>query len=125
MNSNAYMAEYMNRRYHQRRAVAIASLGGHCVVCGTIENLEIDHADRATKRLDLGKRWSTSESTYMAELAKCQLLCRQHHKEKSAAELSVPHGGGLSGKRNCKCGPCRARKSEYNRNYRLAKAATA
>lgn len=122
MNSNAYMAEYMNRRYHQRRARAIAILGGCCVICGSTESLEIDHADRATKLIDLGRRWSTSESAYLAELAKCQLLCRQHHKEKSANEASVAHGGGVSGKRNCKCAPCRARKSEYNRNYRMRQA---
>jgi hypothetical protein len=27
--------------------------------------------------------------------------------------MSVEHGGGLSGKKNCKCVPCRARKAEY------------
>ena len=119
MSTNAYMAAYMNRRYHTRRAAAIAHLGGRCTECGSTDNLEIDHIDRATKSFDLAKAWSGRQSVYMAELSKCQLLCRDHHRMKSAAESSVEHGGGASGKKNCPCRPCRARKSEYNRAYRL------
>ena len=121
MSSNAYMATYMKRRYHQRRDQAVALLGGQCVVCGTADGLEIDHTDRATKEIDLGKLWSTSFSRYVAELAKCQLLCRDHHRAKSCREMSVPHGGGASGKKNCPCGPCKSRKREYNRQYAVAK----
>lgn len=123
MNSNAYMAAYMKRRYQQRRATAIAMLGGRCIICGSTERLELDHIDRATKQLDLGRLWSTTPARYFTEIAKCQLLCHDHHKAKSAQEMSVEHGGGKSGKRNCRCEPCRARKSEYNRAYKLAKAA--
>lgn len=116
MNSNAYMAGYMKRRYHQRRADAIAALGGICVRCGTTERLELDHIDRATKRFDVAHCWSVSADRYAAEVSKCQVLCHDCHKDKSAAERSVEHGGGISGKRNCKCEPCRARKREYMRN---------
>lgn len=122
MNSNAYMAAYMKRRYHARRAAAVAALGGICVKCGTTYRLEIDHADRGTKSFDLAHCWSTSQDRYAAELAKCQLLCHDCHKAKSAAERSVEHGGGVSGKRNCKCELCRARKREYNRNYKARAA---
>lgn len=118
MSTNVYMAGYMRRRYHQRRAQAIALLGGRCAVCSSTADLEIDHIDRATKTLDLGHLWSVSHNRYLAELTKCQLLCREHHKAKSIRERSVEHGGGVSGKRNCKCGPCRARKREYMQNYR-------
>lgn len=117
MNSNAYMATYMKRRYHARRAQAINQLGGRCVRCGATERLELDHIDRTTKTLDLGGMWSVSEDRYRAELSKCQLLCHDCHKAKSISERSVEHGAGASGKRNCPCDPCRARKREYNRAY--------
>ena len=124
MNSNAYMASYMKRRYHQRRALAVAMLGGSCVRCGSTDRLEIDHTDRSTKELDLGGLWSVAAERYQAELTKCQLLCHDCHKAKSSAERSVEHGGGVSGKRNCPCDPCRARKSEYNRRYTAARRAS-
>lgn len=122
MNSNAYMADYMRSRYHQRRAAAVAALGGTCVQCGSTERLELDHAERTTKSFDIGHCWSVSADRYAAELAKCQLLCHDCHKAKSIAERSVQHGGGASGKRNCPCEPCRARKREYNRNYKTRAA---
>lgn len=120
MNSNAYMASYMKRRYHQRRTLAVALLGGSCARCGATDRLEIDHIDRSTKQIDLGSLWSIAAERYQAELAKCQLLCHECHKAKSAAERSVEHGGGVSGKKNCKCEPCKARKREYMRNRRTA-----
>lgn len=122
MNSAAYMSAYMKRRYHERRTLAIVTLGGRCTSCGSVDNLELDHIDRATKSFDLGHMWSVSKARYAAELSKCQVLCRDCHKTKSIAERSVEHGGGTSGKRNCKCGPCRARKSEYNRAARMRRA---
>lgn len=120
MSTNAYMAAYMRRRYHQQRLAAISSLGGRCVRCGTTEKLEIDHIDRTSKTIDLGKKWSVNSDTFNSELAKCQLLCNSCHKAKSAQECSVPHGGGASGKKNCPCEPCRSRKREYMRNWKRA-----
>lgn len=120
MSTNAYMAAYMLRRYHQRRAEAVANLGGRCVVCGSHLRLEIDHVNRFAKEFDLGHLWSVSRNRYLSELAKCQLLCQAHHKAKSISERSVDHGGGVSGKRNCKCRPCRSRKREYMRDRKAA-----
>lgn len=122
MNGNAYMAGYMLRRYHARRADAIQRLGGRCAECGITEHLEIDHRDPATKSFDLGRMWSVSHSRYLAELDKCQLLCHEHHAEKSIRERSVDHGGGLTGKRNCRCELCRPLKLAYQKRYRLAVA---
>ncbi|ALQ30110.1 hypothetical protein ATC04_05750 [Arthrobacter sp. YC-RL1] len=93
-------------------------LGGHCVVCGTDENLQFDHIDQSTKLFTIAERWDARHETLMPELAKCQLLCERCHTAKSAAEKSVEHGGGTSGKRNCKCDPCRARKNEYMRRWK-------
>lgn len=56
----------------------------------------------------------------VTELNKCQLLCRPCHLKKSQTDGSsraVEHGGGESGKKNCPCAPCKARKAEYMANY--------
>lgn len=115
---NRYMANYMLERYHRRRGEAIISLGGRCFLCGSTINLELDHKDRLTKQLDLGKLFAgASETVYQKELRKCQVLCRTCHRKKTSQELSVPHGGGVSGKRNCSCAPCKEKRREYMHNY--------
>lgn len=123
---NEYMAEYMLRRYHQRRGKAIVQLGGVCIDCGTTEELELDHAIAADKSFPIGTMWSISEVRFQAELAKCVLRCHPHHVEKSLREGDIPsveHGGGVSGRKNCPCELCRAKKAEYNREYKRKRAA--
>lgn len=118
---NAYMAQYMKKRMADRRAKAIIQLGGKCVQCGSTENLEFDHVNRdpdPRSRRGRGTMWTFSEKRLQAELEKCQLLCHDCHHEKTMGEISVPHGGGLSGKKNCPCVPCKQRKAEYMANYK-------
>lgn len=79
---NAYMRTYVLERYHARRDEAVRRLGGQCVVCGTRESLELDHIDPLDKSFPIGKLWSVAQKTYDLEVAKCQLLCSEHHKEK-------------------------------------------
>lgn len=114
----AYMATYLKARYHQRRQRAISLLGGKCAQCGSSERLELDHIDRAEKTFDFAKIWSRRLAIFDAELKKAQLLCWRCHRAKSASERGVPHGGGLSGKNNCPCALCKAKKAEYNAKYR-------
>lgn len=114
---NEYQREYQLARYHQRKRDAIAFLGGKCVICETVEQLEIDHIDRALKSFNISNLWAVKEERFYAELAKCQLLCRPHHIEKTRRELSVDHGGGLSGKKNCPCGLCKQKKADYMADY--------
>jgi len=116
--TNAYMNAYMKKRYAERRAIAIQLLGGKCVHCGSTENLEFDHIDRTKKSFEYGSLWSGTWEKFLAELAKAQLLCKSCHLKKTRSELGVPHGGGKSGRRNCKCEPCRKRKAEYMKQYR-------
>ena len=117
---NEYMRVYMLNRYHERRAESYRILGGLCVVCETTEDLQIDHIDPALKTLEIGKLWSVAKAKYLKELEVCQLLCGEHHREKTSREQSVEHGGGVSGKRNCPCDPCRVKKAVYNANWRAA-----
>lgn len=112
------MREYNLRRYHDRRTRALILLGGKCTQCGSEDGLEIDHRDPATKEVEVSK-YSVSEEKFWHEvLTKCHLLCRPCHRLKSAKARSVEHGGGVSGRRNCPCAPCRARKNEYMKNWK-------
>jgi hypothetical protein len=115
---NDYMRTYMLERYHSRRAESYATLGGKCVVCGSCDDLQIDHIDPATKTLNIAKLWSVSRERYIKELELCQLLCGVHHRQKTSVEQGVPHGGGISGKKNCYCGLCAPKKRKYQRERR-------
>lgn len=115
---NAYMRGYLQKRYADRRAAAVADLGGSCVVCGSVEDLEFDHIDRRAKSANIAKLILGKPERLYWELAKCQLLCKVHHSEKTKSE-QIPHGGGAKGKSGCKCDLCRERARIYSRNYRM------
>lgn len=110
--------KYVLDRYHNRRQDAIAFLGYVCAVCGDSTDLEFDHIDPASKSFTIGSNTSINEEDFWLEIAKCQLLCKDCHKEKTRRQRGVKHGGGKSGKRNCPCNLCRARKAEYMRGYK-------
>lgn len=109
---------------HYYRTVAWAKdyLGGRCIKCGSVKNLQFDHIDRATKEFDVSRMFrNRARKDLISELNKCQLLCKPCHDEKTSREMGVDHGGGLSGKRNCKCALCKARKNEYMRAWKKAR----
>lgn len=54
-----------------------------CVKCGSVENLNLDHIDPATKVTH--NIWSWKKERREAEISKCQVLCFNCHAEKSAA----------------------------------------
>lgn len=118
---NAYHREYHKQRYWKIKAEVVGLLGGKCAVCGTTEQLEIDHIDPSTKTIEVSRFNSVSRVRLLEEIKLCQLLCSDHHKTKSVEEQSVGHGGGLSGKKNCKCEPCKARKREYMKNWKRSR----
>lgn len=122
---NQYQKQYQLNRYHRRRNEAIQKLGGNCKVCHTKENLEFDHIDQFTKTNTIAKMWSYSEVIFEAELAKCQLLCHEHHlvKTKLMDEKTgggwnridnYDHGTGhMYNKQKCRCDLCRDWKRKY------------
>lgn len=115
---NAYMRSYQKRRYAERSAYAIVQLGGSCVMCGSVEFLEFDHIDRSTKLFDVKQllyKRSLDNEDLVNELAKCQLLCKPCHQQKTAAESTVGHGGGVAGVGNCPCELCKSKKRSYMR----------
>lgn len=68
----------------QRRRAAWLAENGPCRVCGTWENLHVDHVDPASKKNH--RVWSWASERMAAELAKCQVLCATHHREKTNTE---------------------------------------
>jgi hypothetical protein len=101
-NSNEYMAEYMLKRYHERRDTALAFLGGKCVVCGVEENLHFHHTNE--KEFTIAKFWSVSEKRFWDEISKCELRCEEHHKEVHHAENA--HGMPHRYWQGCRCDKC-------------------
>lgn len=118
MTTKEYHREYNRNRYQLRREEFKNLLGGKCVVCGSTDSLEFDHIERETKSFSIGRLLNVSKERALEELSKCQLLCITHHKEKTIKESSVPHGGGLTGKRNCRCPLCAPLKDQYQKRYR-------
>lgn len=96
---NAYLNEYMKKRWEKRRRTAVEKLGGKCVHCGSVENLEFDHVDPSTKKFTIGIGSSFSEVRFWAEVDKCQLLCGDCHKLKSKTD-----GSSLNRKKLYLCG---------------------
>ena len=97
------------------RRVAWIEDNGPCRVCGSTENLEVDHIDPAIKISH--SVWSWREDKRLPELAKCQVLCQEHHKEKTNAEkrAKVRHGSETMYGLGCRCQPCKNNKNEMKR----------
>lgn len=114
------------RKYHREwRAKRRAEFfkGKCCIKCGGTDDLELDHIDPAEKTSH--KIWTWSESRRLAEIAKCQILCRACHLVKTQSQKPITHGymvdrHGTNGmyRRGCKCGLCLLWNRNYRRGYR-------
>lgn len=67
-------------------------LGGRCIVCGSTNSLQCDHVDPRTKLFAIGSGWTRPAEELWLEVAKCQLLCRPHHEQKTAVDGSNNNG---------------------------------
>lgn len=87
--------------------------------CGVAEDLEFDHIDPATKLCEVSTLLYTRNlAEFWAEVKKCQLLCVDHHKEKTRQERPIPGHGTQKRYRkpyDCRCAACVARNDEENR----------
>lgn len=116
--SKAQHSAYCNARMRASREAWI-SANGPCRRCGSTVELQVDHIDRNQKLSH--KVWSWSQERRAAELAKCQVLCRECHESKSAREREPEHGTNsryTSQKWRCKCSLCRAAHAAVNRALR-------
>lgn len=78
----------------KRKLMFIEELGGGCIKCGYSKNiaaLEFHHRDANEKefQLDIRKLSNTSKDKLKVELAKCDLLCSNCHKEEHYTEMEI------------------------------------
>lgn len=93
---------------------------GPCRSCGSTDRLEVDHIDPKLKAFrNAHSCWSWTPLRREAELAKCQVLCHECHKQKTIEQFKkpVPHGthSGYS-HHGCRCEACRNATAAYNRS---------
>lgn len=112
-----YMRAYQNRWLQERRSKWISE-NGPCRGCGSTEELEVDHVDPKEKEYHPTRLWSLKEETRIEELAKCQVLCKACHRQKSNEEMSRPITHGLMGyHRSCRCITCKKAQSVDMKKY--------
>ena len=84
---NKQMNAYMKSRWESRRQAAVDLLGAQCARCESTIDLEFDHIDPKTKTMSIARASSRSEDFFWNEVAKCQLLCKPCHLEKTAEDI--------------------------------------
>jgi hypothetical protein len=115
----------MLNRYYKRKQQAQKLLGGVCNVCGTTDSLEFDHIDNSDKSFSISKLWNCSEKVFLEEIYKCQLLCHEHHKEKTKRnkEYRPAWPEPIHGKvwtysgHGCRCELCKEAKRNAGRKH--------
>ena len=75
-NKKGYMCSY----YHRERAKIIKKLGGKCLKCGRIENLEIHHIRNGHKEICSGAGRLTRLFEWKKNMDNLSLLCYNCHK---------------------------------------------
>lgn len=116
------MRDSFNReRQKKRRGVRdsyIVKLGGKCIDCGSIDDLQFDHVDKNTKTMHTSHLWDYSSDVIEKELINCQLLCRPCHIAKSlkSSDYGKESEHGTIWRyinRKCRCIPCKNAMSAY------------
>lgn len=117
-------SNYVKNKRSKRRMYFIAELGGKCVICGSKKQLEFDHIIKKTKKFTIAAQLTSSLARIKNEIKKCQLLCKECHKEKTAQERMAKHGT-LSRydhrKFPCRCQLCKRAHKIYHINYKKKK----
>jgi len=83
MKTKELQREYQRKWMAKRRNDWLA--GKSCLVCGSTNNLEVDHIDRTKKKYQISSLWgmNINNPNRVAELAKCQVLCHKCHIDKT------------------------------------------
>lgn len=118
--------DYQNQYRANKRAYLLEMLGKVCVVCGTEEIIEFDHIDPSTKLFTIASGLDKPLGILIEEAVKCQLLCKEHHIQKTAKELAgrIPankgkttHGSTMYN-RGCRCDICLVFRDKKNARRR-------
>ena len=119
----SYMRSYIRARRKHRRAQLIELLGGKCVRCGSVEQLEFDHIDPRAKAFAVGSDMPRAWATLVDEALKCQLLCRSCHLAKGVEDRPEPaHSYYRYWYYGCRCATCRAANARKSAIQRERKA---
>lgn len=122
------MCMYMRNRREDKKCRARQLLGNACVQCGSTIDLQFDHINPTTKHNTIANMFSHGEKLFLEEIAKCQLLCRTCHIEKTRIDFgwSDPdnrHGTHTSYTHDkCRCRECCQAHTNYMRRYRRSVA---
>ena len=82
-----YSRAASRKRYRRRVDELIELLGGRCTCCGVTEQLQFDHVNWRTKVETITNLVANGPVEALgAEVAKCQLLCAEHHAEKTVRD---------------------------------------
>lgn len=73
------------RDWMRKRRETWFQKNGPCARCGSQVDLQIDHRNASEKVTHCV--WSLSKTAREEELAKCQVLCKECHKKKTAESL--------------------------------------
>ena len=84
--NNEKIRKQQREHIKEKRAICLEYLGGKCVKCGTIHNLQFDHIKREGKKYNITPKLSYKFDNLKEELDKCQLLCASCHLNKTASE---------------------------------------
>lgn len=119
----SYYSEYFRKRYQERMPKAKEMLGGKCIVCGSIEDLQFHHPPSVEKRFSVSEGISYSEKVFFEEVRKCQLLCHSCHSKYTGSTLkqNIVHGTLTAYTYYaCRCNVCKEGVRLYKRNKRSA-----
>jgi 5-methylcytosine-specific restriction endonuclease McrA len=116
------MRKYQREWRAARRAAFFADKS--CVRCGSTEQLELDHIDPSTKdatlkALHTAAFWSWSMKRIEAEIAKCQVLCRDCHEKKTMTDMGHTGHSRRGYAKGCRCTVC----VESNRGHQRRRRA--
>jgi len=111
------------KRYYNRKEFFINLLGGKCINCGSVENLQFDHKDPKQKEFNISQKWDYKIDYVLKEMEKCQLLCDKCHKEKNKIDNGEAKHGTRSMyvRHKCRCEFCKIAQNEKMREYRMKK----
>lgn len=127
----SYHTEWRKNKIRERKEMYIKKLGGSCIYCGSVKDLEFDHINPNTKVIAISQIWCRKLSVLEKEVSKCQLLCKPCHGIKSGGErkkfyASLPTIHGVIStysNKKCKCEDCRLAWRTYwkthMKNYRV------
>jgi 5-methylcytosine-specific restriction endonuclease McrA len=109
--------KYQTEWLKANRDAFIASRGGCCEKCGSVNALEVDHIDRSLKTMNPTSIWSRTAEIQEKELSNCQVLCYGCHKKKTSEERRIDNAHGIYAKykEGCRCTDCRAANAERSR----------